>query len=216
MLNLSHRDGSAAPATLPLDEVLSVRVALDHTAYRVPAGHRPRVAVCNAYWPLVWPAPEAGALTLVSGGLDLPCHEGGGTSDARSFPPPEAAEPWQVEELRAATHVRRSETDHRTGIVSLVIEDDFGARRDLAHGAISGGVARERWSIHPDDPLSAHGICHWTEENGRDGLRLRTESRCEMWADATHFHLSASIEAYENDTRIHHRRLSDTIARDHL
>lgn len=216
VLNLSHRDGHATPRPLPVDGVVTVRIPLDHIAYRVPAGHRLRVAVSNAYWPLVWPAPLAGALTLLSGDLALPCHDGAGSGDARVFPPPDAAAPWNTEELRPPAHVRRSETDHQTGIVTLVIEDDFGARRDPGHGAISGGVARERWSIHPDDPLSARGICHWTQENGRDGLRLRTETRCEMWADATHFHLSAAIEAYENAARIYHRTLSEVIARDHL
>jgi len=215
VLNLSHRDGAADPRPLPEGQAVTVRIALDHIAYRLPKGHRLRVAVSSAYWPLLWPAPGAGALTLLSGGLDLPCHAGP-AGRARAFPPPEAAAPWQTEQLRAPAHDRRSETDHRTGFVTLVIEDDFGAQRDAEHGAISGGVARERWSIHPDDPLSARGQCHWTEENGRDGLRLRTETRCDMWSDATHFHLSASVEAYENDVRIYRRDLTDRIARDHL
>ena len=43
----------------------------------------------------------------------------------------------------------------KTGITTLEIIDDFGAVEDQQHGMVSGSVAREWWSIHPDDPLSA-------------------------------------------------------------
>ncbi len=97
-----------------------------------------------------------------------------------------------------------------------MIEDDFGKVRDADHGLINGSVARERWDIHPDDPLSARGTCHWTDELERDDIRLRTETHCAMWADATHFHLSASIEAFENDVQVHHRTITDTIPRNEM
>ena len=103
-----------------------------------------------------------------------------------------------------------------TGVTSLVIEDDFGKVRDLDHGLVAGSIARERWDIHPDDPLSARGTCHWSDEIERDDIRLRTETRCHMWSDATHFHLTASLDAYENDTCIYHREITDKIERDNM
>ena len=81
---------------------------------------------------------------------------------------------------------------------------------------ISGGIARERWSIHPDDPLSAHGTCHWTTELERDDIILRTETFSEMWSDQTRFYLKGRIEAYENDVLIYARDENDAIERDHL
>jgi hypothetical protein len=138
------------------------------------------------------------------------------TASDWTFPPPEAAAPWETEELRPEAHVRRQEVDMVTGITTLVIEDDFGKIRDSDHGLINGSIARERWSIHPDDPLSAHGACHWTDELQRDDIALRTETKCEMWSDETHFHLTATLEAFENETRIYHRAITDKIARDLL
>ena len=67
-----------------------------------------------------------------------------------------------------------------------------------------------------DDALSARGKSHWSDELERDGIRLRTETTSEMWSDATHFHLAATLEAFQNDTRIHHRTLTDKIRRDLL
>ena len=37
------------------------------------------------------------------------------------------------------------ETDLLDGKVRLVIEDDFGKRKDRANGLVSGTVARETW-----------------------------------------------------------------------
>lgn len=211
VLNLSHRDSHTDPVALTPGQPVTVRVALDHIAYRVPKGHRLRLAVSNAYWPLLWPAPQAGTLTVTAGHLGLPLHDGKGPE--RAFPPPDADTPWATETLRAAAHVRRTETDHVTGTVTLVIEDDFGELRDLDHGLINGLVARERWSIHPGDPLSARGACHWTEETERDGIRLRTEARCAMRADAETFHLEASLEAFENDRLVFETTKTSAIPR---
>lgn len=215
VLNLSHRDGSAAPAPLVPGARVEVTVRMDHIAYRLPAGGRLRVAVSSAYWPLLWPAPEAAELVLEEGALALPVRANAG-GDEWTFPPPEAAAPWAPEELRPAANSRRVETDLGTGAGTLTIEDDFGRRRDPDHGLIQSTIARERWSIHPDDPLSARGECHWTDTRERDGIALRTEASCDMWSDATHFHLRARMEAWENDRLVSEREEEDSIARDHL
>ncbi|MDU9002529.1 CocE/NonD family hydrolase [Sedimentitalea todarodis] len=215
LLNLCHRDGSDNPAPLTPGAPVDIELALDHIAYRVPRGHRLRLAISTAYWPLIWPSPETTALTLTRGALDLPLRKTAAGDEWR-FPPPDADPPWQTETLRPVSHVRRQETDLTTGDVHLVIEDDFGKVRDADHGLIAGSIARERWTIHPDDPLSARGVCHWTTELERDDIRLRTETSCEMWSDKTQFHLTARLEAYENDILILDRDVSDSIQRDLL
>jgi len=215
VLNLSHRDGPAEPKPLVPGEAHEIDFALDHIAYRLPKGHRLRVAVSSAYWPMVWPSPEAARLTLEAGTLDLPVRARA-EGDEWVFPPPDAEAPWQTETIREENHIRRAETDLVTGEVHLVIEDDFGKVRDADHGLIAGSKARERWSIHPDDPLSARGWCHWTEEMERGDIRLRTETSCEMWSDAGTFYLKARLEAYENDRLVHERDVKDEIKRDNL
>ncbi|MGB3245274.1 MAG: CocE/NonD family hydrolase [Sulfitobacter sp.] len=215
VLNLSHRTSHTDPQALAPGVAQDLTLDLDHIAYRVPAGHRLRVAISTAYWPLVWPSPKQTNLTLVSGQIALPQRPTGG-GDEYTFPPPTAAAPWETETLRAEHHIRRQETDMATGIVSLVIQDDFGKVRDSDHGIISGSIARERWDIHPDDPLSARGTCHWSDEIERGEIRLRTETHSHMWSDATHFHLTARLEAYENDALIYERDVEDIIARHHL
>ncbi|TMV07809.1 CocE/NonD family hydrolase [Ruegeria sediminis] len=215
VLNLTHRDSHADPQPLEPRETCDIALDLDQIAYRVPKGHRLRLAISSAYWPMIWPSPETAELHLTGGELSLP-QRPTPDADEHVFPPPQSETPWQVETLRAASNARRAETDLATGEVRLVIEDDFGLRQDSEHGLISGGVARERWSIHPDDPLSARGACHWTEELGRGDWRLRTETRSEMWSDANTFFLRASITAYENDEVVYTREIEDAVPRNQM
>jgi len=213
VLNLTHRASHAAPAPLVPGEEIEVEVALDHIAYRLPEGHRLRVAVSSSYWPMLWPVPEAATLTLTGGTLALPVRAPA-AGDEVHFAPSEAAPAERTRPIRPPAHVRRSETDQRTGVVSLIIEDDFGLAEHLDHGLITGSAARERWDIHPGDPLSARGWTHWTQEQAREGWSVRTETYTEMWSDATHFHLKGRLEAYEGGALILARDVAESIPRD--
>ncbi len=178
-------------------EEVGLTLQLDQIAYRLPAGHRLRVSTSNAYWPMVWPAPDQGTLTLTAGYLDLPVRSTA-EDDEWQFEPPDAAEPWAMRTLREASNSRVTKTDHGTGYMTLMIEDDFGEIEDADHGLITGTIARERWVIHPDDPTSAvGGETSWTQTLRRGDWAVRTEASTRMWSDATHFHLRARIEAYE-------------------
>ncbi len=215
VLNLTHRDSHATPSPLTPGKVYDITLDLDHIAYRVPAGHQLRVAISSAYWPLLWPSPVQTALHLSGGSIDLPLRPAG-HDDEWSFPPPDADPAWAHTQLRAPSNARNVVRDLMTGQVRVEITDDFGLNRNDDHGLVHGGIARETWTIHPDDPLSARGHCHWTEEIIRDTIALRTEARCEMWSDAGHFYVSASMQAFENDTLVFNRDISDKVLRDHM
>lgn len=212
VLNLCHRDGHEVSDLLPVNEAVTAALKLDQCAYTVPAGHRLRISISNSYWPLLWPSPQATSLNIQEGNLEIPLvNEVAGHTV--SFPPPEAADPWQTETIREGRNSRRQETDLNTGIVHLHIVDDFGKVSDEEHGLINGSIAREHWQIHPNDPLSARGTCHWSDEIERDDIKLRTEASCEMWSDSDYFYLTAKIEAFENEHSIYKRDVSDKILR---
>ena len=212
VLNLSHRDSHAHPQPLTPGQSFEVTLDLDHIAYRVPKGHRLRVAISSACWPLIWPAPESAALHLTEGDITLPVRPAT-QADECIFAPPDSDPERQVTSLRDGSNSRRVETDMNSGLVHLVIEDDFGLLQDDDHGLISGGTAFERWTIHPDDPLSARGSCMWTQEMTRDDIELRTQTNCEMWCHQKNFYLTASIAAYENNVLVYSRKVEDTVPR---
>jgi len=215
VLNLTHRNSHEFPEALIPGETVSARVVLDQIAYRIPAGHRLRVAISNAYWPMIWPSPEPARLELGSATLALPVRAPA-VDDEVAFPPPEAATPWQIETLRPAKSERRVEHDHRTGIVTLIVADDFGEVRDKEHGLVHGSAVHETWSIHPGEPTSARGEIEWLQTFSRDDWSVRTETRSAMWSDAKDFHVEARIDAYEGDRLAFEKKFRDAVPRDHV
>jgi predicted acyl esterase len=215
VLNLTHRNSHEFPEALVPGETITARVILDQCAYRIPSGHRLRVAVSSAYWPMIWPSPEPVSLSLQAATLSLPVRPTA-KGDETTFPPPEAAAPWRTETLRPAKSERRIERDEKTGLVTLVVEDDFGEVRDLDHGLATGHIASERWTVHPDDPLSARGETHWTQALSRSGWSVRIETHSTMRSDRENFHLAGRIEAFEGDRLVFERDFAETVARDHI
>jgi uncharacterized protein len=212
VFNLCHRNSHATPEFLEPGKSYDISFRLDDIAYRIPRGHMLRVAISSSYWPMVWPSPEHAGLTIQSGKINVPSRVLAG-ADEWTFAEPEAAAPWQLEILRDSANSRSIVHDQVTGKVTLQIEDDFGEARDKEHGLIHGGVARERWEIEPDDPLSARGETHWTEISGRDDWRIRTETFTSMRSDRDKFYLTGRIEAYENDNAVFERNFTEIIDR---
>ena len=215
LMNLTHLAGHEHPSRLEPEKTCRARIGLDDIAWRIPAGHRLRVAISTSYWPLMWPSPEPVTLTVMTGAsfMEVPVRPAAKGEKQPQFPQAVAAPPLAQEELRPASNRREHGLDPATGAVTLTIEDDFGKYRNKDHGLVSGSVGREFYSIRPDDPLSAHARCHWTEEIEREGWSVRTETFSAMRADATHFHLTARIEAFENDELVFEKDFSETIAR---
>jgi len=64
ILNLTHRRSHEAPEPLAPGVIETVRVPLRAAGYRFAAGHRIRVSVASACWPVIWPSPHPGTISL--------------------------------------------------------------------------------------------------------------------------------------------------------
>lgn len=73
VLNGTHRRSHTDPEPLVPGEVVELAIELHATAWRFARGHRIRLVVTNADWPVVWPSPYPMRTTLYSGG-DRPSH----------------------------------------------------------------------------------------------------------------------------------------------
>jgi putative CocE/NonD family hydrolase len=213
LLNLTHKKSHKTPAALIVGETFDVELILDQCAYRLPKGHKLRVAISNTYWPTVWPSAVAGKLTVESGSISVPQRPHSEGAEC-SFEEPQAASPWNAKVRRPSDYSRETFTDEDTGDVVTEMFCDFGENEDGEHGLISGGWMREEWTIHPDDPLSAHATQIWEHTGGRDGQMWRTMAVGEMWCDEEKFYISARLTAYENEAVVFERDYEDEVARD--
>src|SRR6185436_1160257 len=70
------------PEPLEPGRSYEVRVPMRAAGYRFPAGHRVQLSVASSHWPVIWPSPGAGTLTIAFGGdttsrLELPVAPSG-------------------------------------------------------------------------------------------------------------------------------------------
>jgi len=213
VLNLCHRDSHENPRDVAVGMPFDITLPLDQIACRVTAGLRLRVAISTVYWPFLWPVAQRATVTILTGSISIPVHNGAETNEW-TFDQPEGAEPWAATALRTPNYVATQTTDQTSGEMTLYIEDDQGLNRDDAHGLISGAITRYWRRIHPDDPLCASAETHWTQQLHREGWSIRTETFSTMWSDASTYHLSARVQAYEGEQLVFEKEVLDAIPRD--
>ena len=215
VLNLCHHASHEQPEHLKPGKLYRARVVLDDVGYRFPTGHRLRLAVSTAYWPLIWPSPDAATVTLhlEDCWLTLPVRRAPREDMPPGFGEAEGAPKLAEVVHRPACHRRVTTIDAASGVQRLEIEDDFGAFEIVEHGLVSGSIGREWYEIHPADPLSARMRTHWTETSARGDWQVRTETFAEMHADRTLFYLTARIEAYEGERLVFAKDFASSHAR---
>jgi predicted acyl esterase len=67
-LNGAHRESAANPRPLVPGRAEPIEVEMHFTSWVFPKGHRIRLAVSNALWPMIWPTPQAMTSSLHVGG----------------------------------------------------------------------------------------------------------------------------------------------------
>jgi len=75
--NGTHRISAREPSDIVPGEEFDLNIDLHFTSWVFPKGHRIRIAVSNAIWPMLWPTPMQMKSTLAIGGnngsrIDLP------------------------------------------------------------------------------------------------------------------------------------------------
>ena len=217
VLNLTHRDGHADPAPLEPGTAYEVRVRLNDIGQRVPAGWRLRLALQNAYWPTVWPSPQAVALMLdpQASHLDLPLrNHDPDAPPMRPFAPPESSPPAETECLRPASRARRAEVDLTDAGLTVISMKDRGAERDVASSMVKTNRGHETYAIRRDDPLSARAEMRWHTGLERGDWSIRTETVTVQTATATTFHIVSRLDAWSGDRQIFSREWTHEVARD--
>jgi uncharacterized protein len=194
VLNLAHRDGHESPALLAVGQRYQVRIQLNDAGAVFPAGHRIRLALSTAYWPIMWPCPEKTALTILAGTLELPVRPPRATdAQLKPLPDPETAAPEKP------TVSRRGE---------LRIE------RIERIGLESGSKVASTFHVDDDDPLSAVAELRRTDTKSREGWQVRIETQMRLACTRDVFLLQASLRAWEGENEVCRRDWERAIARD--
>lgn len=191
VLNLAHRDSHETPSPLAPHRRYQVRLQLNDAGAAVPAGHRIRLALSTAYWPMVWPAPERATVTIFGGTLDLPMRlSQAADASLPALPEPETAPPERP-------------TTIRPGVVRI---DRLGLEM-----GVEGSIT---FSIEDDDPLSATAEMRRIETKRREAWQIRIETTMRLSCTRDDFLLRATLRAWEGDSEVCHRDWDRSIPRD--
>jgi hypothetical protein len=196
VLNLTHRDGHEKPAPLAAGQRYRVRIQLNDAGSVFPAGHRIRLALSTAYWPMIWPAPEQATLLISGGTLELPVREPRATDALLSpLPDPESAPPEKPTIIRRSD--MRIECIDRLGL-------ELGTHDD------------SKLHVEEDDPLSAVIDLRRTWTMARDAWQVRIETQMRLSCTRDVFLLQGSLCAWEGANEVCRREWDRAIPRDFL
>ncbi|MBP6017130.1 MAG: CocE/NonD family hydrolase [Candidatus Promineofilum sp.] len=217
LLNLTHRDSHEFPELLEPGQRYRVTVQLNVIGYRLPAGHRWRLAVSPTYTRHAWPSPRPVMLTLYAGATSRLClpvrtpHQG----DAALLPflPAETAAPLAIDVLRTPATRKTIRHDLIDGVTEYRIEDDAGRSRHVGSGMEVDDRLLERYTVRDGEPLSLEVHIERTLALRREAWRVRVETVSTMTADAAHFYLNNHLDAYEGDVRIFTKSWTKVIPR---
>jgi putative CocE/NonD family hydrolase len=214
-MNGAHRDSMAAPAALEPGAVHAVAFDMHFTSWVFPAGHRIRLSVSNACWPMIWPTPYAMTLALAIGDagsrMTLPVvpHE---DRPAPSFLPP-------------GSHARPAGVESEDRVVPI----DWTLRREDGH-AVAGwtgdwssifpwgrtrGTEDLRFTVDDDDPARASAWGEAVTEVDLPDRALRWRGAIDLSGDETTFLYRYTRELWSNGELVRTRTWEERVPRDH-
>ena len=196
VLNLAHRDGHETPAPLAPGQRYRVRIQLNDAGSVFPAGHRIRLALSTAYWPMIWPAPEPATLLISGGTLELPIRPPG-DADAllKPLPGPESAPPEKP---------------------TIIHRGDLRIERIDRLGLEVGTHDDSKLHVEEDDSISAIIDLRRTWTMSREAWQIRIETQMRLSCTRDVFLLQASLRAWEGENEVCHREWDRAIAREFL
>jgi uncharacterized protein len=223
VFNLNHLAGHDKPQQLEPGKRYRARIALNVLGHRFAAGHRLRLALSTAYWPLIWPTPERVTLTVHTANtrLELPARAPQSLDGTNPFPPPESAPLTPISKVAEGRMTREVRHDLMTAAVTYVTDGEGGVfgegviRFDEIDVVVNHALRREL-TIHPDDPLSAHYRIIQSQDLKRDGWDIHIETETIMTSTKRELILTGKLDAFENGKRVASRNWRETVPRDCL
>lgn len=212
-LNLRHRNGHQASIDVPIGSDIDAEVVLDHCAYRVPAGHKLRIALSTSYWPFVWPEPELTTLELLEGAFEVPSRKTA-TGDEWHFDLPKSAPARKSKQLSEGHESKQVIRDVGGLVTTQEIQSDTGLVHDLETGLVSRTKHREEFSIIDEQPTSAHTSFAWERHMSRGAWAVAVKADLEMTSDAHHYFIKATLRALEGEVEVFHKAWDVSVPRE--
>jgi len=203
-----------APRQLVPGQAERLTLDLHFTTWTYRPGHRIRLAVANAQFPMIWPTPFPMVTTLRTGAeaaLRLPLVPAArGEEPALPAPEPRALAPDAATLDSVPPDAQRVVTDTREGLTTYELQtaDAYRIGDRRVQVAESG-----RWETRRDRPAESSFLGQERHRFTVPHRELELETRMEVRSDPTFFHVRFEREIRENGVRVRRRVWADSVAR---
>ncbi|MER8792465.1 hypothetical protein NKH71_32440 [Mesorhizobium sp. M0983] len=218
LLNLSHRDSHEDLQPTEPGKSHRIRLALNEVGYTFPPGHRIRLSLSTAYWPIAIPAPERAKLTIQAEAsrLDLPIRaRQPGDDELPAFDAPEGSPRMPTTVLKSGNVERSIRIDPAPpSRVTVTVKRDNGSVRLDPIGTVLGLKRQTTYSVAQNDPTTARTEISQRYELGRGTWQTAVQARTVLTCTQSTFQLQIDFDAFEGEKRVFCKSWSQEIARD--
>jgi len=217
-LNGAQRDSMTDPHDLEPGKVYPLEIEMHVTSWVFPKGHRIRLAISNAQWPMILPTPYAMTTSLVLGGnegsrITLPVVPVQGTA-VSAFPLPEPSEERRdisgSGELWPGSWTTLRDEIHRKTTVNWhgKTEEDYPWCKETDYEALTYDADDD----HPETS-AVHGEAKTIFE--LTGRVLVWQGHLSVTTDQKNFYYKYTRELMKDGQMVKQKTWQETIPRDH-
>jgi len=220
--NGTHRQSAREPQPVEPGEVFPLEIEMHFTSWIFPKGHRIRLAVANAQWPMLWPTPYPMTTSLYLGGRDgsrvllpvVPHQKRPSPSFLVPEEDPELAGYESLDEGTTSGYGEISSVDRnpQTGEVRVTATNDWGMRYPWGTERSRETIIHKTSDDHPEN----------TSVRGEHRLEVELEERTLIWeaellfrSDLESLYYTYTRRLLENGVLLREKTWRDTISRDY-
>jgi len=220
--NGTHRNSAREPEALKPGEVFPLQIEMHFTSWVFPKGHRLRLSVNNAQWPMLWPTPYPMTTELRLGGSEgshvlLPVVPRGEHAVPDFLPPADDPALPGFETLDAGTNsgygeISSVDRNPQTGEVTATATNSGGSRYPWGTETYRETIEHRSSDARPEN----------TSVRGTHRMEVKLDERTLLWeaelsfdSDKENFYYEYTRRLSENGKQVREKTWSDTIPRDY-
>ena len=220
--NGAHRVSARDPRAIVAGEQFPLEIEMHFTSWVFPKGHRLRLAVSNAQWPMLWTTPYPTTTTLYLGPeasrLMLP------VAAPRASPGPSylsiqerddvlpGFEPIDAGTPSGYGEISSVERNPQTGAAKVVATNNSATRYPWGEQYDTESITHEANDNHPE-ATSVHGEYSTTVK--LKDRTLRWQSTVVWHSDRDHFYYTGTRRLLKDDVLVREKKWQQSIPRNH-
>lgn len=216
LINPADRKSRLEQIPLTPGEKTAIAGEIHFTTWRFPPGHKIRIAIGNAQFPMAWPTPYKGSTKLYPGSetsVELPIVETNSLTADCDLSEPEG-EDWPSDaQYSEQNEGKQSHIDYNpeTGVA----EYSCGINQKMTIGETGYHIQEHNtWRVSDRDPAHASYDAVTDYLISPPGRELRLQVKFGMASDEKEFHLTETRQLYEDENLVREKTWTKDIPRD--